>query len=93
VLVDRVMWLATGASNGQVRAIASWKLAKLATRLKTSAVSSEAEQAHQALLAAEIKRFLDRPADPARPMPAPDAPPGAPIGGDSGVDWLAPPPR
>ena len=93
VLVDRVMWLATGASNGQVRAIASWKLAKLATRLKTSAVSSEAEQAHQALLAAEIKRFLDRPADPARPMPAPDAPPGAPIGGDSGEDWLAPPPR
>jgi hypothetical protein len=92
VLVDRVMWLATGASNGQVRAIAAWKLAKLATRLKAEAATGEAEQAQHALLAADIKRFLDRPADPAQPMPAPAAPPGAPIGGDSGMDWLAPAP-
>jgi hypothetical protein len=92
VLVDRVMWLATGASNGQVRAIAAWKLAKLATRLKAETAAGEAEQAQRALLAADIKRFLERPADPARPMPAPDAPPGAPIGGDSGIDWLAPAP-
>ena len=34
VLVDRVMWLATAAPNGQVRAIASLKLSKLANRLK-----------------------------------------------------------
>ena len=27
-----------------------------------------------------------------RVMPAPDAPPGAPIGGDPGMDWLAPAP-
>src|ERR1022692_3383940 len=92
VLVDRVMRLATGASNGQVRAIAAWKLAKLATRLKAEAATGEAEQAQHALLAADIKRFLDRPADPAQPIPAPAAPPGAPIGGDSGVDWLAPAP-
>ena len=92
VLVDRVMWLATGASNGQVRAIAAWKLAKLATRLKSEAAAGEAEQAQRALLAADIKRFLERPADPAQPMPAPGAPPGAPIGGDSGMDWLAPAP-
>ena len=92
VLVDRVMRLATGASNGQVRAIAAWKLAKLATRLKAEAATGEAEQAQHALLAADIKRFLDRPADPAQPMPAPAAPPGAPIGGDSGMDWLAPAP-
>jgi hypothetical protein len=91
VLVDRVMWLATGASNGQVRAIAAWKLAKLATRLKGEVVASEAEQAQHALLAADIKRFLERPADPAQPMPAPAAPPGAPIGGDSGMNWLAMP--
>jgi hypothetical protein len=90
VLVDRVMWLATGASNGQVRAIAAWKLAKLATRLKGEAATGEAEQAQRALLAADIKRFLERPADPAQPMPAPGAPPGAPIGGDPGMDWLAP---
>jgi len=92
VLVDRVMWLATGAPNGQVRAIAFFKLSKLAARLRTEPSSSESEQAQHALLAADIKRFLERPADPMRPMPAPDAPPGAPIGGDPGMDWLAPPP-
>ncbi|MGA2131617.1 MAG: zinc-dependent metalloprotease, partial [Bryobacteraceae bacterium] len=92
VLVDRVMWLATGAPNAQVRAIASLKLAKLGARLKAEAGTNEAEQAQRALLAADIKRFLERPADPGRPMPAPDAPPGAPIGGDSGMDWLSPVP-
>jgi hypothetical protein len=88
VLVDRVMWLATGASNPQVRATASFKLAKLAARLRTEAVSSEAEQAQRGLLVADIKRFLERPTDPARPMPAADAPPGAPIG-EPAWDWLA----
>jgi hypothetical protein len=92
VLVDRVMWLATGASNSQVRAIAAWKLVKLATRLRGAAATGEAEQAQHALLAADIKRFLERPAEPAQPMPAPGAPPGAPIGGDPGMDWLAPVP-
>ena len=32
VLVDRLMWLAASSPNGQVRAIASYKLSKLATR-------------------------------------------------------------
>ncbi len=91
VLVDRVMWLATGAPNPQVRAIAALKLSKLAARLKAETPASESEQAQHALLAADIKRFLDRPADPMKPLPAPDAPPGAPIG-DPGMDWLAPPP-
>jgi hypothetical protein len=91
VLVDRVMWLATGAPNGQVRAIASLKLSKLAARLKTDAAAGESEQAQHTLLAADIKRFLERPADPVKPLPAPDAPPGAPIG-DPGMDWLAPAP-
>ncbi len=91
VLVDRVMWLATGAPNGQVRAIASLKLSKLAARLHSEVNASEPEQAQRMLLAADIKRFLDRPAEPARPMPAPDAPPGAPIG-DYPQDWLAPAP-
>jgi len=91
VLVDRVMWLATGAPNSQVRAIAAFKLGKLASRLRSEAAVGEAEQAQRALLAADIKRFLERPADPGRPMPAPDAPPGAPIG-ESPLDWLAPVP-
>ncbi len=92
VLVDRVMWVATGAPNGEVRAVASFKLAKLAARLKAETTASEAEQAQHALLAADIRRFLERPAEMIRPMPAPDAPPGAPIGGETGMDWLRPVP-
>ena len=88
VLVDRVMWLATGDTNSQVRAIASLKLAKLAARLHAVAGANEDEQAQNTLLAADIKRFLERPADPMRIMPAPEAPPGAPIG-EPAMDWLA----
>jgi hypothetical protein len=92
VLVDRVMWLAAGSPNGQVRAIASLKLAKLAARMKTGVAKTESDMAQRQLLAADIKRFLERPLDPARPIPfpAPDAPPGAPIG-DAPMDWLARP--
>jgi hypothetical protein len=93
VFVDRVIWLATGAPNGQVRAIAAFKLDRLAARLSGPVVvQGEAERAQHRQLAADIKRFLERPADPQRVMPAPDAPPGAPIGGDPGMDWLAPAP-
>ena len=91
VLVDRVMWLAQAAPNSQVRAIAALKLSKLADRLKAPA-TGEAEQAQHMLLASDIRRFLDRPADPSKPIPAAEAPPGAPIGGDVGMDWLAQPP-
>jgi hypothetical protein len=91
VLVDRVIWLATGASNMQVRAIASLKLGKLAARLRGETGQAEAEQAQRTLIAADIKRFLDRPAETMRVMPAPDAPPGAPIG-EPVMDWLAPVP-
>ena len=91
VLVDRVEWLATGSHNGQVRAIATLKLTKLATRLRADTATSEAEQAAHQLLAADIKRFLDRPAEVAHVIPPADAPPGAPIG-DPGEDWLARPP-
>jgi hypothetical protein len=88
VLVDRVMWLAQAAPNSEVRAIASLKLQKLATRLRTTPGATEGDQAGHTLLAADIKRFLERPADAWRIMPAPDAPPGAPIG-DMPMDWLA----
>ncbi|MBI1872274.1 MAG: zinc-dependent metalloprotease [Acidobacteria bacterium] len=93
VLVDRVMWLAAGSPNAQVRAVASLKLSRLAARLRVVVGKPEADQAHQALLAADIKRFLERPNDPARPIqaPPPNAPPGAPIG-DEGMSWLARPP-
>jgi len=93
VLVDRVMWLALASPNSQVRAIASMKLQKLATRAKTAVNKTELDTAQRTLIAADIKRFLERPVDPQRPigLTAPDAPPGAPIG-DTGNDWLARPP-
>jgi hypothetical protein len=92
VMVDRVMWLATAAPNSQVRAIASLKLQKLSARLKSSAAGNESDEAQNTLLASDIKRFLDRPDAPIRSIHAPDSPPGAPIGGDTGMDWLATPP-
>ena len=90
VFVDRVMWLATGSPNGEVRAIASWKLTKLAARLKADTAGGESEMAQRTLLASDIQRFLNRPADPIRILPAPSAPPGAPIG-EPAIDWLARP--
>ncbi len=89
VLVDRVQWLAMSAPNGQVRAVAALKLQRLAARLRAlPATRNEADQAQGALLAADIKRFLERPsADPSKIMPTAPAPPGAPIG-DLGQDWL-----
>jgi hypothetical protein len=80
VLVDRLMGLAAGASNGQVRAIATLKLSALQHRLQIEPAAAPGEQAQHLLLSAEIKRFLERPADPAHPTPAPIPPPGAPIG-------------
>ena len=94
VLVDRVMWLAPAAPNRQVRAVASLKLSKLAARLKTEVGKSEAR--HRAAHAALPPTSSDSSSGPREPIarstPAPDAPPGAPIG-DTGQDWLAPPPH
>jgi hypothetical protein len=90
VLVDRLTWLASVSPNSQVRAIASSKLDALQTRLRTGK-GDELDASHNTLLAADIKRFLERPAETARMLPAPNAPPGAPIGGDLPQNWLAPP--
>jgi hypothetical protein len=91
VLVDRVMWLVNGSPNPQVRAIASLKLSRLAARMNAEANKTDADRAQHMMLSSEIKRFLERPADPVKPILAPDAPPGAPIG-DLPMDWLARPP-
>ncbi len=90
VLVDRMMWLAAAAPNGQVRAIASLKLSKLLSRMPEN--QDESEVAQNTLLRADIKRFLERPAETTKMIPTEAAPPGAPIGGDTGMDWLAPVP-
>ena len=90
VFVDRLTWLAMSAPNGQVRALATYKLGRLRSN-ELSLATNPAETAQHELLSADIKRFLERPADVARAMPAAPAPPGAPIG-DIGQDWLATPP-
>ena len=46
--------------------------------------------AHRALLAADIKRFLERSQESVGIVPMEPAPPGAPIG-DMGQDWLSTP--
>jgi hypothetical protein len=98
VLVDRVMWLAQSAPNAQVRAIAALKLERIRGRSATTGAAAtsmgESERAHRSLMAADIKRFLERPvADTmgGRIIPASPAPPGAPIG-DYPQNWLARPP-
>jgi hypothetical protein len=90
VLVDRLTWLATVAPNSQVRGIASLKLRRLQTRA-TAPTTNDLDASHNTLIAADIKRFLERPAETARLMPPPNAPPGAPIGGDIPQNWLARP--
>jgi hypothetical protein len=90
VLVDRVMWLATASPSSDVRAIAALKLSKLAARARVTVAKTKADTAHRTLLAADIKRFLERPAEMAKVIPPPDAPPGAPIG-EPAMDWLSRP--
>jgi hypothetical protein len=89
VLVDRLTWLASVAPDSQVRAIASRKLQQLAARAAPTA--NELDAAHAMLVAADIKRFLERPAETARMQTTTAAPPGAPIGGDVPQNWLATP--
>ena len=91
VLVDRVTWLATASTNAQVRAVASAWLQTQGDGLRAKVAANDAERAHQTLLAADIKRFLERSADAPPIMPAPPAPPGAPIG-DEDRGWLDPAP-
>ena len=97
VLVDRLMWLTAVSPNPQVRAMTTLKLNTLAKRVGAATPGTgsqaEAERAHRALIAADIKRFVERPVNDAlsaRFMPPPPAPPGAPIG-DTGMDFLSRP--
>jgi len=90
VFVDRVMALASGSPMPQVRAIASAALSMISAN-RFSVNMSPGDTAAGTLMAADIKRFLERPLAPITLPSLPDAPPGAPIG-DPGFSWLAPPP-
>jgi hypothetical protein len=82
VYVDTLMRLAGSAEMPHVRAIASQRL-----RQRMAETAKTQGQAHAELLAADIKRFLDRPAAPAQAYSTPQAPPGAPIG-EPALDWF-----
>jgi hypothetical protein len=82
VVVERLTTLASSSDMSQVRAIATSALQK---RMQT--LTNGSAGAHEMLLAADIKRFLERPAPTDTRPEIPSAPPGAPIG-DPGMDWL-----
>ena len=87
-LIERLMWLAGGAPMPQVRAVATKKLSEIQTTSPLGMASPD-DSASTLLMANDIKRFLERPADSVKTPVTYDAPPGAPIG-DPGMDWLAP---
>jgi hypothetical protein len=89
-LVERLMWLGGGAPMPQVRAEASAALRSIENQDKGLRGSGSDLAAAQQLLAADIKRFLERPMEPIKTPSTYDAPPGAPIG-EAPLDWLAPP--
>ena len=84
VLVDRLMWLAQTARSPEVKAIAQMKLQYFLGQLpevNTAQLAGAGEgTAHVMQLAADIRRFLERPWDP-QVLPRPfTPPPGMPIG-------------
>ena len=99
--MDRVMALAGGAPMPQVRAIATTLLERTAYQLNQATANIASGQgpldpdgAHSRLLARDIERFLNRPAEPYQDQATPGAPPGAPIGtpamdflGGSAAGW------
>lgn len=96
VVIDELMDLAANAPMSQVRAVATLKLQRRGADLArtvsgavaTGASGIENDVASANLLAADINRFLTRPANPvATRFPAPTAPPGAPIG-EPAMEWF-----
>ena len=93
VLVENLISLAGTATMPQVRAIASHKLKGLMSEMSqrdapADAPDGQVQVASARYLADEIRRFLERPSQPAQRLALPDAPPGAPIG-QPAMDWLS----
>ncbi len=85
VLAERLMALAGRARMPQVRALATEALRRLATPAAEGADRLQA--AHRALLAEDVRRFVDRAATPTTAPGTPNAPPGPPIG-QPALDYL-----
>lgn len=81
-VLDGLIALASDSrATAEVRAAAEWQLREIASRLMGKSQGDGAEQAHRALAAGDIERFLERRNAPTAPPPAPNTPPGTPIGG------------
>ena len=83
-----------GARDRVAQAAIGCGRARPTRRRSVAGSQAESERAHTLLLAADIKRFLERPVDDqlsGRIIPPSPAPPGAPIG-DEPQEWLARPP-
>ena len=81
------MGLAGGARMPQVRALASERPAVARADGRLGFEPTRLEAAHEALLAQDIRRFLERPAATLAPPAIPAAPPGPPIG-EPALDYL-----
>jgi hypothetical protein len=79
VLVEELIGSAASAGMPQVRAVATLKLSRKLNAFGPLKSADEGEAAHIALLARDIKRFLDAPDTFKRPAPI-VLQPGAPIG-------------
>ena len=98
VMVEQVMRLAMSAPMPQVRAIATSRLQQMVHHIHSALEGHDADgmtpldadQAHLALLGADIARLLHRPAEAYSSPSTPAAPPGAPIG-QAAENWVAPP--
>jgi hypothetical protein len=88
VVIEQLITLAASADMPQVRAVATFKLGRQADLMSGAlpGIQDGAEAAHAALLARDIKRFMDNPDAFKRSAPPP-VPPGAPIG-EPGLNWL-----
>jgi hypothetical protein len=81
VVVERLMGLAAGARMPQVRALATDALDRRAQGADSGAgAGGRLGAAHERLLAADIRRFLARPAATVALPGTPAIPPGPPIG-------------
>lgn len=89
VIVDRIMALAGGASMPQVRAVATLHLTEMRAHAHEAAgvEADPAQKAFLTLLASDVGRFLQRPAEAYGSPSTPGAPPGAPIG-EPAMNWL-----
>ena len=88
VVIDRLTRLAATAAMPQVRAVASFRLEQQRDELaEWTDEAGDANAAHYALLARDIQRFLDRPAETFEQAETSSAPPGAPIG-QPAMNWL-----